>query len=765
MWSESDGSDKEEGGEAAFGAAQPTEDDLTFGLNKSYADRFEKRKKAQELAQLKAKLRDEDDDSDASSEDEQGEMLTKEMDLQIFKTIDKIRNKAPEIYQPDAKFFDNAADDSGDEEEEDSDDDDDGSDDKDAAEVKTKQTKSKKDKPYTLTQQLLDRGATALVSDDEDEDEDESKGKMSRRGKSLAYDAEQRELREAFLKQTGGNEEDDENDDEGDGGVLTKKEISQEQRATEREDYAAWLRHQLEQEEHKHGGEVDESLTLRRYMHGEQLNEEERFLRDYVLNAMWKGPGAGVAEDKRGQGRGDEYEEDGGAKEGEGRDAVDEEDEEDDRADAFERRHNFRFEEEGATQVMTHPRHDPNSVRRQAALGRKAAAEEQRKARKAEAKAQKEAELRRLKNLKKQEILDRLRKIEEISGGATALSEVDLSGDFDPETWDKRMGEIFNDDYYNAEDEGFRAAEDELDERAAYMKNYEDAGAGEEWGGGDGDWDGGGGAGGGGAGGDRAGGLGFDAVTARLKKSGDAAQKKTVQQYMDEYYALDYEDLIGGEIPTRFKYMSVPASGFGMTDEELLNADESTLRKRVPLKYVKRPYAQLDEAAIKGKAKRVAWEEKREKKVKERMAQTAQKAKEAAMAAKAEAKKKRKQQQREAAATAGGELESRDSGATASNGGESGSDGARKKRKRSKSPGGAGDAGGEADNAESKRKMHAKHGDTSDALSDAKAAAKAAKLLKKGVSEQRLQTFAKLGKVLGKKKKKADAEDAPPAEA
>ena len=33
----------------------------------------------------------------------------------------------------------------------------------------------------------------------------------------------------------------------------------------------------------------------------------------------------------------------------------------------------------------------------------------------------------------------------------TALSEVDLSGDFDPETWDKRMEEIFNDDYYNGD--------------------------------------------------------------------------------------------------------------------------------------------------------------------------------------------------------------------------------------------------------------------------------------------------------------------------
>ena len=38
-----------------------------------------------------------------------------------------------------------------------------------------------------------------------------------------------------------------------------------------------------------------------------------------------------------------------------------------------------------------------------------------------------EEELKRLKNLKKAEILDRLQTIQSISGGASALSEVDLS--------------------------------------------------------------------------------------------------------------------------------------------------------------------------------------------------------------------------------------------------------------------------------------------------------------------------------------------------
>ena len=48
-----------------------------------------------------------------------------------------------------------------------------------------------------------------------------------------------------------------------------------------------------------------------------------------------------------------------------------------------------------------------------------------------------------------------------LSGAAASLSEVDLSGDFDPEAFDRRMAEVYNDDYYAQEDKGFRGGADD----------------------------------------------------------------------------------------------------------------------------------------------------------------------------------------------------------------------------------------------------------------------------------------------------------------
>jgi len=71
------------------------------------------------------------------------------------------------------------------------------------------------------------------------------------------------------------------------------------------------------------------------------------------------------------------------------------------------------------------------------------------KERKDQEKDKKKEELKRLKNLKKKEILDKLKQVEEVSGAsALGFENVDLEGDFDPEEHDRKMQELFNDDYY-----------------------------------------------------------------------------------------------------------------------------------------------------------------------------------------------------------------------------------------------------------------------------------------------------------------------------
>lgn len=64
---------------------------------------------------------------------------------------------------------------------------------------------------------------------------------------------------------------------------------------------------------------------------------------------------------------------------------------------------------------------------------------------------------------------------------------------------------------------------------------------------------------------------------------------------MEDYYKLDYEDLIGGgTVKTRFKYRKVPDQSFGLTEDEILLLDDKHLNRLVSLKKY-RPYMEQHE--------------------------------------------------------------------------------------------------------------------------------------------------------------------------
>lgn len=47
------------------------------------------------------------------------------------------------------------------------------------------------------------------------------------------------------------------------------------------------------------------------------------------------------------------------------------------------------------------------------------------------------------------------------------------------------------------------------------------------------------------------------------------AEEKSFEEYFNEYYALEYEDIIGDGLITKFKYRTVPANDFGITIDEV----------------------------------------------------------------------------------------------------------------------------------------------------------------------------------------------------
>jgi protein KRI1 len=528
-------------------------DNFSLSINSSFAKRYDESKRKQEIGQLEDKYKanlqkkglkqqdsgSESDYTDSESdeeEDDDGELLTPAVDAQILKTLSEIRSRSDKVYDPSTNFFDEAEISKMDQEWRK----------KHANTASSKTSKSSKPavtiKDYQRERLLSGKG---LEAEDEDEEDAEPE--------PLSHVQEQEllkaEMKRAFKSEGAMDSE------SGAGDLLTIRVKTEDEIAREEEEYRNFLLENLASSENAKLS-MGEWLSYREEQDGvsrragkskKQLTEDD-FLIDYVLNKGWV--------DKQAS-RVPSYDK-----------VIEEELIEDEEAveiaDEFEMAHNFRYEQEGGTQIETFSRKIDGSIRRDESKRK-----DQRissKERKAHAKLQKDEELKRLKNLKMAEIKSKLDKISKTVNVEELVE--DFDGDFDAEKHDRLMRKL-------------SAAEQEIEEdekKPVFSSDSEiDFSSDEET---------------------------KKPVIKKAKKAlkkalesekaleSNESEKARLSKCLDELYNLDYEDLIG-DIPCRFKYQQVEPVSYGLSVDDILAADDAQLNTYFSLKKLA-PYRPTD---------------------------------------------------------------------------------------------------------------------------------------------------------------------------
>ncbi|XP_011873109.1 PREDICTED: protein KRI1 homolog [Vollenhovia emeryi] len=544
-----------------------SDSDGELKINAEYANIYDNFRQKEELHKLKARYgedaasSEDESSSDDSSDDE--DINNSEFDNQFLMALAYLKSDDPSKFDEKVQFFNNT-DKPGTSE---------------SAEAGGKEKKrSKKEKPLFLRDYerkiILERDGRFSSSEDEDDARQDAKSRMP------TYVQEQKELKDSFkcaLK----------DDDEDDNDLLKIKQKTEDEKHKEEKSYKEWLKGQEVEMDCK---EKEMLKPLRDFWSNPNLDSNEKFLRDYILNNKYM--------DNESYGGDLEYNH-----------VIHDSDEnlsEDERTiqkqEEFEHKYNFRFEEPDQEFIKRYPRTMENSMRKKDThRAQKRATVKQRKE---EEKQQKREDLKQLKALKRKEIEEKIEKLKEITGNDDMrFDSVDFDSDFDPNEHDRKMREIFNDEYYTGgQDEmqkpEFPEIDEELDIESKWdtydpttdkieSTPYDEPHCEDPDFNMDAEYDG-------------SRNLQTELIENTKKKKRrrrskfaelitkekpkfDPKQFPSYADYFDQYYSLDYEDLIG-DMPCRFKYRKVVPNDYGLSVEEILTADDKELNKWCPLR-------------------------------------------------------------------------------------------------------------------------------------------------------------------------------------
>uniref|UniRef100_A0A914BUM9 Protein KRI1 homolog n=1 Tax=Acrobeloides nanus TaxID=290746 RepID=A0A914BUM9_9BILA len=528
-------------------------------INDAYANRYDNWRRLEEMQKLKDKHGKDADkmDEDEESEDEStdsDELIdwSAEKERGFLRTYAALKAKDPRIYKDDVKFFN--------EEERTS-----NNDSSNSASPSKKEDKKKSKSMFLRDYEqklVVERGGK--FSDDEEDDEEMPK--------SETYFEQQNRIKEEIQTALKDADESDEDDE-----LLKRRIKTAEEKKHEEDEYYEWLNGQ---DSTTLDIQDDNLKKLKETWSKPDLGEEDKFLKNYLTNRL--------------------YEEDEDAELPTYEEIV-EMDQQDEKAAEFEHKYNFRYEEPDQEFIKQYPRTVKESVRQ--GNEKRKAKRESRKERKKEEKRQKKEEIKQLKSMKRKELEEMLKKVRDVTGDPNLPITVDdLEKEFDPDEYSRRMEALFNSEYYSnvaGDDEKPMFSDSEADNESDYdqlkvvggeildssSNGHKESSAEEQEEESDGEPQ-------------PETSSGRSQKSSRRKRKRNAKfleivakkkplfdpKEKNFDEYFKEYYGLDYEDIIAGDLITRFKYRNVPANNFGLTAEEILSVEDKQLNAWVSVK-------------------------------------------------------------------------------------------------------------------------------------------------------------------------------------